>query len=509
VTDTLRIVRDGDRGRLAREVRMVARSPDAGAQRRPLEYELPPARPAPPWEGTPRENPDPDVGSLERPGYRAIAYPRPKTVAGEDRIMPAALAVHPRDGRLFVASLKTGELFALEDPENTENARFVNYARGLFQDAYAMLAEGDALYVLHRRNLTRVEDTDGDGTADRFDRAFALPHGVADTYDYAYGLVRDRSGGFVIGYAPYANTDMPGSGGVLRLRPGRPPDEIAFGLRNSLGWCVGPDGEVFVTDNQGEWVAVNKLVHVREGRFYGFPNPGQKHHAERPVTKPVVWVPYAWGRSINGVTYDNTDGRFGPFAGQFFLAELMYGGAIVRANVERVNGQYQGACFPFWGKGLLGPVSLAFDPKGRLYVGGITEPGWMAQPDRGAVFRIEFTGEVPFELRSIHARPDGFRVVFTRPVDRRTAADPASYRLERYRYEYTGAYGSPELDRAAVPVERADVSADGLSVDLTLPPLVPDRVYLIKAPGVRSEAGEVLVQPAGAYTLNEIPEAER
>ena len=133
-----------------------------------------------------------------------------------------------------------------------------------------------------------------------------------------------------------------------------------------------------------------------------------------------MWVPYAWARSINGVAYDNTGGKFGPFAGQFFMAELMFGGAIVRANVEKVNGVYQGACFPFWGKGLLGPVTLAFDPRGQLYVGGITEPGWMAQPDRGALFRIDFTGEVPFEMQSIHVRPRGFRVVFTKPVDRAT-----------------------------------------------------------------------------------------
>jgi hypothetical protein len=170
-----------------------------------------------------------------------------------------------------------------------------------------------------------------------------------------------------------------------------------------------------------------------------------------------------------------------------------------------VNGEYQGACFPFWGQGLLGPLCLAFDPKGRLWVGSITEPGWMAQPDRGAVYRIEFTGEVPFEIREIRVRPRGFRLVFTRPVDPAAAADPAAYQIEHYRYEYTGAYGSPELDRARAPVEKAEVSADRLGVDLTLPPLVRDRVYFITARGVRSERGAPLVHPAGAYTLHEIP----
>jgi hypothetical protein len=216
-------------------------------------------------------------------------------------------------------------------------------------------------------------------------------------------------------------------------------------------------------------------------------------------------VPYGWAKSLNGVTYDGTGGKFGPFAGQLFLAELMFGGSILRADVEKVNGVYQGACFPLWGPGLLGPVTLAFDPKGRLWVGGITEPGWMAQPDRGALFRVDFTGEVPFEMQSIRVRPRGFRIVFTRPVSPETARTAAAYQVESYRYEYTGAYGSPELDRARLAVERVEVAADGCSVELITAPLVKDRVYLLQAGGVRSAKGEALVHPVGAYTLNEIP----
>jgi hypothetical protein len=278
-------------------------------------------------------------------------------------------------------------------------------------------------------------------------------------------------------------------------------------MRNPLGWCSGPDGEVFFTDNQGEWVATNKLCHLAKGRFYGFPNPAQREHAKRPAGRAAVWVPYAWAKSINGVTYDGTGGKFGPFAGQLFMAELMFGGAIIRANVEKVNGEYQGACFPFWGRGLLGPLTLAFDPKGRLFVGSITEPGWMAQPDRGALFRIDYTGRVPFEMQSIHVRPRGFRIVFTRPVTAKTAREAGSYQIDYHRYEYTGAYGSPELDRTRLAIERVEVSEDGRSVELTTAPLVKERVYMVQARGVRSSDGEELVHPVGAYTLNEIPAA--
>lgn len=368
-----------------------------------------------------------------------------------------------------------------------------------------MVAESGALYVLHRRNLTKITDSDGDGKADRFDRVAALPHGVADTYDYGYGLNRDKTGAFVMTYAPYANHTMAGSGSLIRLLEGGKVEELAYGFRNPLGWVAGPDGDMYYTDNQGEWVATNKLCHIVQGRYYGFPNSQQKQHTQKPFGKTAVWVPYGWAHSINGVTVDATGGKFGPFAGQFFMAELMFGGAIIRASVEKVNGEMQGSCFPFWGKGLLGPVVLTFDPKGRLWVGSITEPGWMAQPDRGGVFRVDFTGDTPFEVRDIRVLRDGFRLNFTAPVDAKSAADPASYLGEHYRYEYTGAYGSPELDRTRAVIEKASVAADGLSVDLTLPPLVKDRVYLITAKGVKSAKGESLVHPQGAYTLNEIP----
>ena len=217
-------------------------------------------------------------------------------------------------------------------------------------------------------------------------------------------------------------------------------------------------------------------------------------------------MPYGWARSINGVAYDNTGGKFGPFAGQFFMAELMFGGAIVRANVEKVNGVYQGACFPFWGKGLLGPVCLAFDPRGKLYVGGITEPGWMAQPDRGALFRIDYTGQdavrdavdprpaarLPRRVHRPGRRGDG------RATRRRTSwsITATSTRALTARRSWTA---------PTVKVERVEVSADGLSVELTTAPLVKDRVYLLTRAGVRSATGEALVHPTGAYTLNEVP----
>ena len=108
-------------------------------------------------------------------------------------------------------------------------------------------------------------------------------------------------------------------------------------------------------------------------------------------------------------------------------------------------------------------------------------------------------------MQTIRVLPHGFRIAFTEPVSPATARRAASYHIEHYRYEYSGAYGSPELDRTRLAIERIELASDGRSVDLIAGPLVKDRVYLIRADGVRSANGEKLVHSTGAYTLNEIP----
>ena len=171
--------------------------------------------------------------------------------------MPGAVAVRPKDGQVFVASMKTGELFALRDPTGDgKNARFENYGHGLFQDALSMMAEDDGLV----RPAPPQPDEDhrvpsSQGSADTFDRVAALPHGVADTYDMAYGLARDTAAATGSSATPPTPTRRcPAAGGAIRLTPGKPAEEIAYGMRNPLGWCAGPEGEIFFTDNQGDWV---------------------------------------------------------------------------------------------------------------------------------------------------------------------------------------------------------------------------------------------------------------
>ena len=130
--------------------------------------------------------------------------------------MPGAVAVRPKDGQVFVASMKTGELFALRDPAGDgKKARFENYGRGLFQDALSMLAEDDALVrpappEPHRRSPTTATAWPIASTASPPCRT-ASP--TPTTWPTAWPAT--RAARFVFSYAPYANTTMPG----CRRRP--------------------------------------------------------------------------------------------------------------------------------------------------------------------------------------------------------------------------------------------------------------------------------------------------
>ena len=57
----------------------------------------------------------------------------------------------------------------------------------------------------------------------------------------------------------------------------------------------------------------------------------------------------------------------------------------------------------------------------------------------------------------MRARPDGFALKFTRPVDPATAGDPKSYRMLAYTYIYKASYGSPEVDETRPTIDRAAV----------------------------------------------------
>jgi len=177
----------------------------------------------------------------------------------------------------------------------------------------------------------------------------------------------------------------------------------------------------------------------------------------------------------------------------------------MRATTEQVNGVWQGACYPFREGLSTGILNVQFTPMGRLLCGG-TNRGW---PVRGikpfALERLDWTGRMPFEIKRIHITPDGFRIMFTKPVDSKTGNDPKSYKVTTFTHIYHGAYGGPEVDQMALTVKSVKLGADGLSATLVLSALKRGHVHEFDLAPLRDRSQGELLHRHAYYTVNEVP----
>jgi hypothetical protein len=178
----------------------------------------------------------------------------------------------------------------------------------------------------------------------------------------------------------------------------------------------------------------------------------------------------------------------------------------MRVFLEKVKGRFQGACFPFRAGFGSGNVPVRFGPDGSLFVGG-TSRGWGSRGNKPfAIERLVWTGKVPFEIQEMRAKPDGFELTFTKPVDPATAGKVESYTMKTFTYIYQSAYGSPEVDATTPTITKVAVGPDGKSVRLWVNGMQEGHIHDLTAPGVRSTEGQALLHPQAYYTLNYFPE---
>jgi hypothetical protein len=200
---------------------------------------------------------------------------------------------------------------------------------------------------------------------------------------------------------------------------------------------------------------------------------------------------------------------FGPFTGHLVGCEYDTR-RLIRMTLQQVDGQLQGAAYPLSlegvpaGEAMLGPVCCAVAPTGQLYIGSLRDSGWGAANNVGELLRVEFdANRLPAGIRAVTAVNKGFRVEFTRPVDRDLAAESERYSVTSYYRVATPDYGGEDQERREVNLRNVDVARDGRSVILEVEPLLAERVYEIHLQPLVHEDDFF---PADAYyTLNRIP----
>ncbi|MFZ5970420.1 MAG: DUF7133 domain-containing protein [Bacteroidota bacterium] len=491
--------------------------------------------------------------------YKIITIPAPEGVLLE----VGGVATLP-DGRVAVCT-RRGDVWVIENAHmaNGSAPRFTLFASGL-HEPLGLLYKDNALFAAQRGELTKLMDTNGDGKADVYETIHAWP--ISGHYhEYSFGPKLAPDGAFfVTGNVAFGDEEWwrgesrtPWRGWTMKIHPDGTLEPWATGMRSPCGLGI-IDGELFYDDNQGDWIGSGGLWHVTKGSFTGhpaglrwtnMPNSPVKLTTEQLYAKvdprqvrkngqyvkpenitdeanpqlffelkkefpefrpPAVWLPHGvLGISNSEILVDETKGKFGPFAGQVFVGDQGQS-KIMRVVLEKVKGEYQGVAFDFRAGFQSGVLRMNWGHDGSLFVGEANRGWGSAGTTNSGLQRLMWMNKVPMEMKTVSARPDGFEIEFTMPVDKATAENLDSYYGRSYVYKYHPVYGSPAINDQKLNIKGVKVSEDGMRVRVVIENLRNYYLHELSLPGIRSKDGALpLLHATAYYTLNNIPDGDK
>ena len=447
------------------------------------------------------------------------------------------------DGRLIVARFDARTLkapYPTEEPngqlwlmsgvesDDPEDVSMQLIAEDLFEPSGVCVID-DVIYVSQRRDVSRFEFNARSGQWDK--TVVASGWETNDFHQICAGLLYEPGGDGHPGFLYVARSpglglmqNPPDHGSVWRIDLSMPAGEnvtpLTGGHRTPNGIGYGPDRQIFVIDNQGEWTPANELNHVIEGRFYGFfhrHNPPRAYRTpfqpddpdNADVQEAAVLLPQ--DEIGNSPTQPLMFPPGHEFEGQLALADMRYGG-VNRVFLEEVNGVWQGCAMRFTQGLRAGPNRILFGPDGSLYAGGIggshASTWYWVDPAGNPTFegleRLVPTGATAFEVDHVSATSDGLDVYFTRSVPRTFLEAASNFAVASWRYSATRRYGGPKIDMATHVIKSTHPSPDRKSVRLVIPGLKEGHVIHLRTDPV-SDGGESIWSGDVWYTLNRIP----
>lgn len=460
--------------------------------------------------------------------YKIIDVPIPK-----DLLLEVGGLAMTDDEKLAV-STRRGEIWMIDQPFS-KKAKYSLFANGL-HEILGLAYTKKGFYLSQRGELTRVEDRNNDGKADSFKSIFSWPLS-GNYHEYSYGPKIKSNGDLIVtlnlswvnGVGGVALTKW--RGWMLQITPEGKMTPIATGLRSPAGFGINQNDDLFFTENQVDWVGSGRLTHLESGDFAGHVS-GLKwtddpqsplnlkiddieefsgmtlfeYSKKVPELKaPAIWFPHTvLGISTSDMLYHKKGVNFGPFENQLFVGDQGHS-KIMRVYMEKVNGVYQGAAFPFREGFSSGVLRMIWGNENNMFV-GMTSRGWASRGRKPyGLQRLEWTGKHPFEIKTMKALDDGFLLEFTKPVNKKVAEDVANYDMKSFTYRYHRTYGSPIEDNQSAMIHKATVSEDGKTVKLMIHGMRLGYIHQLKAHGVKATSGEKLLHNAAYYTLNEVP----
>lgn len=424
---------------------------------------------------------------------------------------------HPRIGGIdFIDKDKmvictwdaTGAVYILknyntEDPESIEVKQI---AKGLAEPLGIKMVDGE-LYVLQKQELTKLVDTDGDEIIDEYQKVCDSWNVTSHYHEFAFGLVY-KEGSF---YATLATDlgsefkEVKDRGKVVRIsKDGSEVEVIAEGFRTPNGIAEGPDGALYVADNQGNWIPTSKIVRVEKGKFYGFKHADWERVKDYKEDPPLVWLPHV---EISNSPSQPAILNLGPYKDQMIHGDVTHGG-IKRVFIDEVDGVKQGAVFRFI-QGLDAGINrTVWGPDGNLYAGGVGSGGNWRHEGRlwYALHRFKYNEKSTFEMLAVRAKSDGMEIEFTEPIASGELMNVDVFEAQQYYYEATEDYGGPKLGVEGLRIKSVSLSFDRKKVFLEMDGIQENRVVYIhiKKP-IKSDNDQSLWSTETWYTMTKKP----
>jgi putative membrane-bound dehydrogenase-like protein len=344
------------------------------------------------------------------PGFKATLFACDPLIE-----YPSVIALGPRPGSLFVAVdymtglgteiVRRDEIRLIEDTDGDGYAdKATVYASG-FNSIQGLTYYNGTVYAMHAPLLTALRDTVGDGKADeRRDLLTGLglpPEQNPPRLHCANGVAVGHDGWLYLALGDHG-CDVPRpegdrlvliGGGVLRCRPdGRDLHVFATGLRNIYDVALDDELNVFLRDNENDGGDYKiRVCHSFFGADHGYPYL----YYERPDEALPPLADLGLGSSAGGLCY--RERQFpAAYRGNLFFCE--WGRSVVRYVPERAGSGFAPVKEHVFAAGAendpygFKPTSLVVERDGSLIVADWAD-GQRPKRGRGRIYRIRYVGE--------------------------------------------------------------------------------------------------------------------
>ena len=357
------------------------------------------------------------------------------------------------------------------DGITTGQVKWRRIATGLFQPLGLKIHRGE-IYVTCRDQIARLVDHNKDGEVD-FVEAFNSDHMVTTHWhEFTSGLVVDQKGYFYYTKAGRHSSPflVPHHGTCIQVDPdGKASRVVATGFRATNGLGITSKGEIFMSDQEGNWKPENTINLIKPDaanpQFFGFTlgyhQLGERAKDDQYMTKPVLWVNRDVDRSPAELLEVDSK-QWGGMDKELIAFSYGYG-KIFHVAMDEIDGQRQGAYIEVpirQGKNDYTSAGLMrgrFNPNdGQLYTCGLSD--WASsRTDPGGLYRVRYTGKPTYHPRSVKVFENGLRLDFADPIK---GVDDKKSSLIHWDMVRSSMYGMRELkhDKPVIPVKAYHVS---------------------------------------------------